>query len=509
MSFICWLSGSVGMEENQGKFEGGKLRKKEVQGPAAGSGFSQLLEKRFPFSPTEGQKQLFRMMENWFAQTDKKRPVFILRGYAGTGKTAFLGALVKTLPQLKLGVQLMAPTGRASKVMSLYTRRMAFTIHKRIFRYETDSFGYPSMQRQKNNFNKTLFVVDESSMLGNMAEFGSKGLLQELISYVFENEENRLLIIGDSAQLPPVGTDLSPALKAKELEMQFGLSVMEHELADVVRQESDSGILFNATALREIIRGKSSAFSLITKDFPDVFRMKANRVMEGIDYAYQKFGMEKTLVITRTNKKALFYNRGIRGHILGREEELEAGDWVIIVKNNYSVADPESKIGFLANGDLGTILRVKKYISDYPLRMVAIEMQLAESEDMEELDCLAYADLLYSESPQLSDEQQKKQFEILMAEWGETEKNQKKLWARLKTDPVANPLQIKFGYALTCHKAQGGQWDAVFVDHGFLKEGPLDTEFYRWLYTAVTRAKKELFFIEPDQRITGQNHTAN
>ena len=492
------------MEEITGKFEGGKLRKKEPSVDSASGGFSASLEKRFPFAPTEGQKKLFQLMENWFATRGSKRPVFILRGYAGTGKTAFLGALVKTLPQLKLGVQLMAPTGRASKVMSLFTRRLAFTIHKRIFRYETDSSGYPSMKRQKNTFSNTLFVVDEGSMLGNMSEFGSKGLLEELIAYVFENEGNRLLIMGDSAQLPPVGNDLSPALKANELRDRYDLSVMEHELSDVVRQESDSGILVNATALREIIRGKSNTFALITRGFPDVFRMKANRVMEGIEYAYQKFGMEKTLVITRTNKQALFYNRGIRGHILGREEELEAGDWVIIVKNNYSVADPESKVGFLANGDLATINRVKKYISDYPLRMVSIEIGMAETGEQEEFDCLAYADLLYSELPQLSEEQQKKQFEVLMGEWGETEKSQKKLWARLKTDPLSNPLQIKFGYALTCHKAQGGQWDAVFVDHGFLKEGPPDTEFYRWLYTAVTRARKELFFIEPDPRITGQ-----
>jgi ATP-dependent exoDNAse (exonuclease V) alpha subunit len=491
------------MDEIQGKIEGGKLRKKEGANLSGPPGLAKALEKRFPFSPTEGQKRLFLLMEKWFLERGNSKPVFILRGYAGTGKTAFLGALVKTLPQLKLNVQLMAPTGRASKVMSQYTRRMAFTIHKRIFKYELDSFGYPKMKRQKNTFKKTLFVVDEGSMLGNQSEFGTKGLLEELISYVFENEGNWLLIIGDSAQLPPVGTDLSPALKAGELEGHFGLTVMQHELVDVVRQEQDSGILVNATSLREIIRGKIPGFSLVTKGFPDVFRMKANRVMEGIDYAYQKYGMDKTLVVTRTNKQALYYNKGIRGHILGREEELESGDWIIIVKNNYSILDPESKIGFLANGDLGTIKRVKKYISDYPLRMVSIEMQLAETEDMEEIDCLAYADLLYSELPQLSEEQQKKQFEVLMGEWGEEEKNQKKLWARLKTDPLANPLQIKFGYALTCHKAQGGQWDAVFVDHGFIKEGPLDTEFYRWLYTAVTRARKELFFIEPDPRITG------
>lgn len=441
-------------------------------------------------------------MEKWFEDKQKHKHVFILRGYAGTGKTSFLGTLLKLMPGQKLGIQMMAPTGRASKVMSLFTRKMAFTIHKRIFRFETNEFGYPKMRRQKNSFSKTLFVVDEASMLGNQSEFGSRGLLEELIQYVFENEGNRLLIIGDAAQLPPVGTDLSPALKAEELSLQFGLKVMEYELTDVVRQETDSGILENATLLREVIRGKAEAFFLKTRGYPDVFKMGAGKVLEGIDYAYQKYGMEKTLVLTRSNKQALFYNKGIRGHILGREEELESGDWVIIVKNNYAVLDADSKSGFLANGDLATIKRVKKYILDYPIRLISLEMELAETGDeAEEIDCLTLADLLYSELPQMSEEQQKKHFEVLMGGWQEEEKNTKKLWARLKTDPLANPVQIKFGYALTCHKAQGGQWDAVFVDHGFLKEGPLDTEFFRWLYTATTRARKELFFIEPDKRI--------
>lgn len=468
-------------------------------------GIYQNLEKMFPFVPTDGQRQLFRLMEKWLLDKDSLKPTFILRGYAGTGKTAFLGTLVKILPKLGLQVQLMAPTGRASKVMSSYTRKLALTIHKRIFRYETDEWGYPSMKRQKNSFHKTLFIVDEASMLGNKSEYGVRGILEELISYVFENKGNKLLIIGDIAQLPPIGTDLSLALKAEEMRMRFGLTVMQHELSDVVRQELDSGILENATALREIIRGKSDSFLLKTSGFQDIFKMKANRVFEGIDYAYQKYGMEKTLVVTRTNKQAMGYNRGIRQHILFREEELESGDWIIIVKNNYSVVESDSKLGFLANGDLATVSRVGKHIDDYPLRLIKMQIRISESEEEEDVDCIAFAELLYSDLPQLSEEQLKTYNQVLMAEWGEEEKNQKKLWAKLKTDPFANALQIKFGYALTCHKAQGGQWDAVFIDHGFLKEGPLDTEFYRWFYTAVTRARKEVFIIEPDGRLMGEN----
>jgi len=491
------------MEVNPNQFSEPKPDKKEGGTLAPRSGIAQNLEKLFPFEPTDGQRQLFRLMEKWLDDKDSVKPTFILRGYAGTGKTAFLGTLIKILPKIPLQVQMMAPTGRASKVMSSYTKKMALTIHKRIFKYEVDQWGYPNMRRQKNSFHKTLFIIDEASMVGNKSEFGVKGILEELISYVFENKGNRLLIIGDTAQLPPIGTDLSLALKADEMKMRFGLSVVQHELSDVVRQEQDSGILENATALREIIRGKTNSFILNTIGFGDIFRVKANRFFEGIDYAYQKYGMERTLVLTRTNKQAMNYNRGIRQHILFREEEIESGDWIIIVKNNYSVVESDSKIGFLANGDLATVGRVGKHIDDYPLRLVKLEIRISESEDQEDVDCIAFAELLYSDLPQLSEEQLKTYNQVLMAEWADDEKNQKKLWAKLKTDPFANALQIKFGYALTCHKAQGGQWDAVFIDHGFLKEGPLDTEFYRWFYTAVTRARKEVFIIEPDGRLTG------
>ena len=482
--------------------EGAKLEKKEGATLGIRTSVAESLRKQFPFEPTPGQARLFILMDKWLTDTKSINPTFILRGYAGTGKTAFLSSLVKILPKIPLGVQLMAPTGRASKVMSSYTRKMAFTIHRRIFKYELDGFGVPHLRRTRNTFTKTLFVVDEASMLGNQNEYGSRGVLEELIRYVFENEGNKLLIIGDTAQLPPIGTDLSLALKGEEMQNRFGLHVSQHELTEVVRQEQDSGILENATALREVIRGLSQTFILQTVGYPDIYKMKANRVAEGIEYAYSKYGMERSLVVTRSNKQAMNYNRMIRGHILFREEELEVGDWIIVVKNNYAVLDSESKLGFLANGDLASVRRVFKYVEDYPLRLVALEMTMADDDNEEPVECLCFADLLYSESPQLQEDQLKKYNDFLLAEWADEEPNQKKLYARLKTDPLANAAQIKFGYALTCHKAQGGQWDAVFVDHGFLKEGPLDTEFYRWLYTAVSRARKELFIVEPDVRLT-------
>ena len=493
------------MEENGGELSGGKLAKKEGATLKPLPGIAQSLAKRFAFEPTPGQLLLFRKMEAWFADSSSAKPTFILKGYAGTGKTSFLSTLISVLPQLKLQLQMMAPTGRASKVMSGFTRRISLTIHKRIFRFELDETGYPTLKRQKNSFHKTLFVVDEASMVGNQQEFGSKGILEELVRYVFENKGNRLLIIGDTAQLPPVGTDLSLALKAEEMRMRYGLDVVEHELSDVVRQELDSGILENATALREVIRGVKQGFVLKTAGYPDIFKMSSNRVFEGIEYAYAKYGMEKTLVLTRTNKQAMQYNRGIRGHILYREEELESGDWVIVVKNNYSILDNESKTGFVANGDLCTVRRVGRSLDDYPLKLVSLELTLSDvNEEDEPLDGYAFTELLYSDLPQLSEEQVRIFQQVLMAEWELEEKSIRKRWAKMKTDPVANALQIKFGYALTCHKSQGGQWDAVFVDHGFLKEGPLDTEFYRWFYTAVTRARKEVFIINPDKRLLAE-----
>lgn len=490
-------SDSIRVQENEDakltKIQGGKLSPQ--------LGLSQSLKKQFQFSPTAGQEKLFEKMEVWFEQKNVERPVFVLKGYAGTGKTSFLSALIKVLPRLKLGVQLMAPTGRASKVISSYTNRLALTIHKRIFRYQVDEFGYPNLSRQKNSFSNTLFVVDEASMLGNQTDFGSKGILEELMTYVFEGKNNRLLLVGDSAQLPPVGTDLSLALKGDDLQSQFHVTVMQHELEDVVRQEKDSGILSNATRLREVIRGRQDSFIFQTVGFPDIYRMKASKAQEGITYAYDTYGMENSLVLTRTNKQALNYNKMIRHHILYREEELESGDWLMVVKNNYAVLEAGATQGFLANGDLALVKRVVRYVSMDSFRLVDLDMVLADDQNQEAISCRCTADLLYSDLPQLPEEQIRKMQEIHMQDLEQEEPSVKKRWARLKTDPSANPVQIKFGYALTCHKAQGGQWDAVFVDHGWLKPGPLDNEFFRWLYTAITRARQQVFLVEPDSRL--------
>ena len=485
------------------KQEGGilkpKLAKKGEENRAPEAGFSERLQKNFPWEATAGQLELFSRIGDWLSAKAGGRRVFVLRGYAGTGKTAFLGALVKTLKVSALKVQLMAPTGRASKVMSSYTGRQAFTIHKRIFRFEPDRDGLPRLRRQKNSASQTLFVVDEASMLGNLSEFGTKGILEELIRFVFEDESNRLLIIGDSAQLPPVGTDLSPALKPEWLAESFRLQVEGLELTGVVRQMADSGILENATRLRECIRLNETSFFFQTADFRDIYKMSPARTMEGIDYAYQKYGMERTLVITRTNRQANRYNQAIRNQLLFREEEVENGDWVMVVKNNY--AQSEESRDFIANGDLGIVGNTGRPSSDYPLRLCRMDIRFGEGDNETSGSYAVTLDLLHSDLPQLEEDKIKALHEVLLKEWGEESGKTRKRWALLRTEPDANPLQIKFGYALTCHKAQGGQWDAVFIDHGYLKDPGPDREFYRWMYTALTRSRQEVFLIGPDERL--------
>lgn len=480
--------------------EGGKLTKKPAKASILPAGIGALLRSGFPFSPTPGQAQLFQAFESWFAIPDKEKPVFVLKGYAGTGKTAFLGALVKAAGRLKLEVHSMAPTGRASKVISQNTKRLAFTIHKKVFRYEVDELGFARIRRQKNNHSNSIFVVDEASMVSNQSEFGTRGILEELIGFVFEKPGNRLVFIGDSAQLPPVGTDLSPALKAEFLESQFQVKVRSYELTDVVRQDAHSGILENATLLREKIRRPETAFRLRFESQTDIFKMQANRFLEGIEYAYQKYGIEKTLVLTRTNKQALRYNQSIRRNILYREEALEAQDQLIVVKNAYGI-EGLSRTEFIANGESVKVIRLCREVNDYPLPLAEIDLEIQENQGERQLQTWIFTSLLHTEAPALT-AQEIQLFTHTLLEESKVDKREGKSGSPGKLNsPKANSLQVKFAYALTCHKAQGGQWDAVFIDHGYLKEGPFEEEVFRWLYTAVTRARKEVFFIQPDIRL--------
>lgn len=453
---------------------------------------AQDLAKLFPHQANEQQVQLFQKLQEFILQKDDDA-CFILKGYAGTGKTTVMGALIKLLPQYKMKTVLLAPTGRAAKVLSNYAQKQASTIHRRIYRKKSALSPEMHFSLAPNLAKDTIFIIDEASMIADdLTDYSGSSLLADVISYVYNDQNNRIIFIGDTAQLPPVGASDSPALQAMALK-GHGLSVHQMELTQVVRQQQESGILFNATGIRELIRTEKSIFpKLQSRGFKDVYRMMGDKIIEGLNYAYDKYGMENSLVICRSNKSANMYNQNIRNQILWREDELSGGDLVMVVKNNYFWLG-EEKGGFIANGDIGKIIRVKKIQELYGFRFAEVQI-LFEDIDAEPIDCQVMLDTLYVESSNLPYDRQKLLFEEVMKDY-EHITNKRERMEALRADPFYNALQIKFAYAVTCHKAQGGQWDAVFIDQGYLTEEMLNIDLLRWLYTANTRATKELFYV--------------
>lgn len=461
----------------------------------------QLLEKHFIKTPTLQQHEAFVLLDR-FLKADDGDECFVLKGYAGTGKTTLISALVKALPRMSLKSVLLAPTGRAAKVISNYSGKKAFTIHKKIYRKKVAASPDMSFVLGENLAENTLFIVDEASMISDQAsEFSRHSLLEGLISYVYNGKNCKLMLVGDTAQLPPVGSADSPALNLSVLKDHFALEVFSYELTDVVRQEKASGILYNATALRELIRSDKSVFPKIAvKGYPDIYRMNGERLVEGLNYAYDKFGMDNTLVVCRSNKNANAYNQNIRNRILYREEELTGGDYIMIVRNNYYWLQASENSGdFIANGDIGRIRKVRNVHEQYGFRFAEIVLELVDYPDEEPLTCKVLLDTLYTDTPSLSSADSKRLYEAVMEDYQHIQNKRMRL-QELKKDPYYNALQIKFAFAVTCHKAQGGQWDAVFIDQGYLTEEMLNTEFLRWLYTGITRASKELFLVNFSDR---------
>lgn len=421
----------------------------------------------------------------------------VLKGYAGTGKTTLISALVKVLPRIKLKSVLLAPTGRAAKVISNYSGKKAFTIHKKIYRKKEAASPDMSFVLGENIAANTIFIVDEASMISDQAgEFSRHSLLSDLIRYVYNGKNCKLMLVGDTAQLPPVGLDYSPALNTKVLSDRYGLGIFTYELTDVVRQQKESGILHNATQTRELIRAGVEAFpEFAVKGFADIYRMTGEKLIEGLNYAYDKFGIENTLVVCRSNKNANIYNQNIRNRILYREEELTGGDYIMIVRNNYFWLSPEEDSGeFIANGDIAMIRKVRRIEEQYGFRFADVVIELVDHPDKEPLTCKVLLDTLYAETPNLSVENSKKLFEAVLEDYRHLGSRRMQM-QELKKDPYYNALQIKFAFAVTCHKAQGGQWDAVFIDQGFLTEDMVNAGFLRWLYTGLTRATTQLFLV--------------
>lgn len=455
-----------------------------------------LLENQFGKTPTSQQLEVFHLLEK-FLKLEEGDECFMLKGYAGTGKTTLISALVKVLPKINRKSILLAPTGRAAKVISNYSGKKAFTIHKKIYRKKEAASPDMSFTLGENIAENTLFIVDEASMISDQTgDFGRQSLLHDLINYVYNGKNCKLMLVGDTAQLPPVGSDESPALKPAVLKDHFGLDVFSYELTDVVRQEKTSGILLNATSIRELIRKEKNTFPKIEiKGFGDVFRMTGEKLVEGLNYAYNKFGMDNTLVVCRSNKNANSYNQNIRNRILYREEELTGGDYVMVVRNNYYWLQNEENNGsFIANGDIGRIRKVRNLHEQYGFRFAEVVLELVDYPDDEPLTCKVLLDTLYAETPSLSTADSKKLFEAVMEDYQHIQ-NRRMRMQEIKKDPYYNALQIKFAFAVTCHKAQGGQWDAVFIDQGYLTDEMMNTEFLRWLYTAITRSSKELYLV--------------
>lgn len=464
----------------------------------------------YPFSPTAEQLVFCAKAASFFTDTTVNK-CFVLRGYAGTGKTTSIAALVKALPQFKLKVVLLAPTGRAAKVISSYTHKTAFTIHKKIYRKRSAVATEMAFQLAPNLAENTLFIVDEASMIADEwnPQNGSS-FLKDLIEFVYQpssigkDKNCALLFVGDTAQLPPVGSLDSPALNDVYLATNFGLTVTSVELKEVVRQEKKSGILANATMLRKLINtykeDKKTLPRFLTKGYKDIFSMTGLKLVEGLEYAYGKYGTENTLVVCRSNKSANVYNNQIRARLLYRDEELSGGDQIMVVRNNYFWLPENPKASFIANGDMAKITRVRREEERYGLRFAEVNLEFLDFPELGAISCKVILDTLQVETPNLPYDKSKQLFEGLMQDYDHLNSKREKMQA-IKEDPYYNALQIKFAYAVTCHKAQGGQWDSVFVDQGYLTDEMIDIDFLRWLYTAVTRSKKELFLVNFSQNL--------
>lgn len=460
--------------------------------------FYKLLTKKFPFEPTIKQATVLEQLSN-FVFDNQSSSLYLLKGFAGTGKTSIIGTLVSNLWEIKKSAVLMAPTGRAAKVISNYSGKEAFTIHKKIYFPKSEKGGGVSFVMQPNKHRNTLFIVDEASMISDTISdsklFENGSLLDDLMQFVYSGHQCKLLLIGDKAQLPPVKSEISPALDADQLELQYHKKVMSIELDEVVRQSQDSGILMNATQLRDVLnRQVYESFQFNLKPFKDIVRLvDGYEIMEAINEAYDTEGHEETAIIVRSNKRANLYNKQIRERILNNENELTVGDFLMVVKNNYFWIKPTTEAGFIANGDIIQVLELFSIKELYGFRFAEVKVQMVDYPKMKPFETVLLLDTIEAEAPSLSYEESNKLYQEVQKDY-EDETSKYKKFLKIKNNPHFNALQVKFSYAITCHKSQGGQWNTVFVEQPYLPNG-IDKDYLRWLYTAVTRAKQKLYLI--------------
>lgn len=462
--------------------------------------FYKTLLENFGFKPTKNQLIVIGELTD-FVFLKMKKHLFVLKGYAGTGKTSLVGALVKTLPTINFDSVLLAPTGRAAKVLSNYANKPAFTIHKMIYQLQSGGDGFTRFVIKQNKFQNTIFLVDEASMIGDGGALssrnwgGSKSLLDDLLEFVFDGVNCKLILIGDTAQLPPVGMELSPALDEDFLFTSYHLNIEFNELSEVVRQAEDSEILTNATYLRSKIALKNNELPLFNSvNKLDVKAIPGLELEDYLNDAYGKFGDDNVMLITRSNKRANLFNLQIRARIKWLEDEIAAGDYLMVVKNNYFWLTDDSKAGFIANGDIVEIQKISGYEEIYGFRFANIQLRMVDYPNEPDLEVKILLDSILSDSPSLPSDKFKELYDAVAEDYAD-EPNRKKRNELIRKNPYYQALQVKFAYAITCHKSQGGQWDAVFVDQGYLTDEMIDVEYLRWLYTAITRAKQELYLV--------------
>ena len=478
-----------------------------------------ILLNNFGFTPTEGQAKVLYHLSA-FLLTEKERPVYLLRGYAGTGKTTLVSTLVKTLPSLGMRYQLLAPTGRAAKVMSTYTGKAASTLHRKLYRFQVNANGEFRMARAENKAKDTIFIVDECSMISDQGDgySWSRSLLDDLIEYVFSGSCCKLLLIGDSAQLPPVGLDISPAMDFNILKNSFSLTLATYEMKEVMRQNLESGILYNATEIRNLM---STDNGQLTTDFYELPLLNINGFDDIIkidpmsfeELLWQSFGDKRSnndaVVICRSNKRANMFNQAIRSRVLQEEGEISTGDKLMVVKNNYfwtsqqttdnrqqtSTNSQQSNISFIANGDMIEITRINKFEEMYGFHFADVDIMLTDYEEAPTLSVKIIMETLYSDSPALTNEEAKRLYQAVEEDYMDIPRAADRRKA-MKENPYYNALQVKFGYALTCHKTQGGQWSNVFIEAPYLpQETILELGDLRWLYTAITRAREKVYLV--------------
>jgi exodeoxyribonuclease-5 len=459
-----------------------------------------IIVSQFPFEPTGDQTRMTERLSEFLIRF-REPSLFVMKGYAGTGKTTMVGAFVRALKEFNLRAVLLAPTGRAAKVLANYSGQQAFTIHKKIYKTQTDEFGGFRTILQKNFHKNTIFIVDEASMIPDLnispetSIFAVRSLLEDLVNYVHSGVNCKLVLVGDTAQLPPVGLDVSPALDLEFLKHTFDCEIFSEEMREVVRQSQDSGVLYNATMLR--IKLATNDFSLPLfdlNDYIDIQKINGSELEDALNEAHSKYAMDEIAIVTRSNKRANLFNQEVRNRLLFREETLSGGDLMMTLKNNYFWLPKDSDIGFIANGDMLEVQRIRGFEEMYGFQFANVSLRLTDYPDEPNLDAKLFLDTISAETPALSHADSKRLWNEVSKDY-EHIPNKRKRFAEIKQNPYLNALQVKFAYALTAHKTQGGQWKAIFIDQGYFTDDMLNAEFLRWLYTAITRATETVYLV--------------